>query len=107
MQAGRMDRRIIIQQNVPTKDDIGGVDESWTIFATVWANVKTLESGGQGESFGSEQVFSQDMKKFSIRYLSNITNKMRIVFDGGNFDIKFTKEIGRREGLLITAESTN
>jgi len=102
--AGRLDRRIIIEQNVPVTDAIGGETDNWSVFATVWANKKEIQSSQQGENFGADQIFSKVQTKFTIRYLIGVTNLMRIIFNSATFGIIFIKELGRSEGLEIIAQ---
>ena len=61
MQAGNLRHRVLLQSLTETRDPTtGAVAQSWVDFATVWGDV---------------------------RYLAGVTEKMRAVHDGKNFDI--------------------
>jgi SPP1 family predicted phage head-tail adaptor len=98
MRAGRLDRRIIIQQNTPTRSATGAEDWAWTELDTVWASAKP--AGGR-EFIGADQVIAEQRMIFRIRYRSDVTAKMRVSWDGKLFDIRATAEIGRQEGLEL------
>jgi len=40
MNAGSLDRKIVIQQQTTTRDDFGGQNITWGTYKTVWANVR-------------------------------------------------------------------
>jgi len=100
MRSGDLDRKIIIQKTVETRGSAGEEVILWIDFADVWASKKDV-SGLETFTQGKPQGFSNTV--FKIRYLKGLTNKMRIVFDGINYDIESIKELGRREGHEITS----
>ena len=104
MQAGRLDRRIIIQQKTVTFDSFGDETESWTELSTVWANV-IVKSGR--ESFNNDQEIAERTVIFRIRYLSTVTERMRISYNSVFYDIESIKELGRREGMEISTTVNN
>ena len=85
MQAGRLDRRITIQQNVPTFDTYGDEVEVWSDFSTCWANVKV---NSNKESFSSDQVIAITTTSFRIRYLSAVNERMRISYNSAFYNIR-------------------
>ena len=103
---GRLDRRITIQEDVGTQDAVGQPVEIWQDIATnptVWAEVVPV---GGTEQFQARQVNAEAVAKFRIRYRSDITRKMRVVYDGDDYDIFDAAEdrrFERRQYLLITA----
>jgi len=104
MQAGQMDRRVVIESAGSTLDTFGESIETWSTFATVWASVRV--NGGR-ESFDSDQVIAEGTTTFKIRYLSGMSERMRIVYNSANYDIQSIKELGRKEGLEILATVNN
>lgn len=102
MRAGRMDRRIAIQQPAVTQSDSGQEIVAWTTLRTVWA--EKIENRGQ-ERFAAQQLVGHAIKTFKIRWASAIasalTNEYRITFDGRIFDITDIRELGRHEGIEI------
>jgi len=104
MQAGRLDRSIVIQKNTPTRSGTGAEKQSWATFATVWAEVKEVSGG---ETFRGAQIVAEATKVFLIRHRTDLTTKMRISYDGDIYDIHKMPELGRREGLIIQASAVN
>ncbi len=83
--ASRLKHRIDIEQPVEVADGGGGFTTSWQNFTTIWAEVKPLRGR---EVFDDDQI--QDIKNFriTIRYMDNITTRMRIMFDERYFNIR-------------------
>ena len=89
MQAGKLNKRITIQQRTTTQDAIGQPVETWTTVATVWADVR----GTNGLSFIKEAIkadadVSIARVSFRVRYRTDITAGMRVVFNSENHDIE-------------------
>jgi len=103
MRAGRLDRRIIIQENTPTQNGVGSEVDSWSDLYVVWAEVIPVRGT---ERYAGSQDAAVIEEKFKIRYLKGITPKNRILYNGRIYDIKGAPlEIGRREGLEIQAKA--
>lgn len=101
MRAGRLDRRITIQEQSTSFDDTGGQVMTWTDVATVWA--EKVENNGQ-ERFLSEQFIGKTARSFRIRWSETVkvvTTKHRVMFDGVDHDIVAVAELGRREGIRL------
>lgn len=102
MNSEKMDRRITLQEVTETQSSTGFASESWADVVTVWAQV-TYKSGR--EYFQADKTNAQVVKLFRIRYRSDLTNKMRIVYEGRNYDI-LTIDSDYREGVsYITARA--
>ena len=57
---------------------------TWVDYRTVWAMIKTL----QGREFiQAMAVQGERTVRFVIRYTTGITNDMKILYDGREFDI--------------------
>lgn len=103
MQAGKLDRRIVIQRSTTSADAFNEPVETFATLATVWAEAKPISDG---ERMKAGQTLADKMIRFTIRYSSTVADvdpRDRIVFDGRTFDISGIKEVGRRVGLEITA----
>lgn len=98
MRAGDLDRKIVIQTVTESRSGSGAVTDSWSAFATVWAKVRPLSGR---EYLAAAQINAEVDTEFTIRWLSGVTPKMRISYDGNIYDIEHIAEIGRREGLKI------
>lgn len=103
MQAGRLDRRITIQRATTVANDFNELVQTWATHATVWAHaapVMDAEKIRAGEMLGLKSY------RFTIRYSSDVADvdpTYRLTFDGRTYDVSGIKELGRREGLEITA----
>ncbi len=100
MRAGKMDRFITIEEFTAVQDAFGQETETWTEFATVWAEKVDIKAR---ERFAAQQDLAEETTRFRMRYLQGITPKMRIVDDGKTYDIEGIAELGRRVGMEITA----
>jgi SPP1 family predicted phage head-tail adaptor len=101
--AGPMDRRITLQQATITYDALNTPTETWATLATVWASKEDLSDS---ERVAAAEVGAAMTTRFRIRYslkVSGINPKDRLTFDGNTYEVVNTKEIGRREGIEITA----
>jgi SPP1 family predicted phage head-tail adaptor len=103
MLAGRLDRRITILRATVAADEFNEQVETWGTLAVVWAQatpVMDAERQRAGETLASKAY------RFTIRYSSDVAAvdpRDRVTFDGRTYDVQGVKEIGRREGLEITA----
>jgi len=101
MMAGRLDRKVTLQKPSTSKDKYGEEQYTWSDYRTVWADIK--EQSGR-EMFEAGQLAEVEIL-FRIRYLSEITPKWRIQYDGKDFDISHIRELGRRDGLEIAGRA--
>lgn len=105
MRAGQLDRRITLERKTLTFDpDTNFPIETWQPLVTVSARVQEQP----GREFLSEgvQVASEAKAVFTTRYRAGIETTDRIQYAGRVFNIRSTREIGRRAGLEIMAVST-
>ena len=101
MRAGEMDRVIVIEQLLVVRGSQGGEDKKWIRFARVWASVRELAGS---DAFISEQTHAFIRTVFRIHFRPGIKSSMRINYEGDIYDMQGKpKELGRREGLEITA----
>jgi SPP1 family predicted phage head-tail adaptor len=101
--AGRMDRRITFQTFTEARDSFGEPIKTWANLAsvpTVWARVSPLSGR---EVFAGDQILGVADVEFEIRYRSDITVEMRVVYANENYDILSTQELGRLKGLRVMA----
>jgi SPP1 family predicted phage head-tail adaptor len=102
---GRMDRRITLQMDGvqigtdPFNDPILGEP----LNLTVWASKEDIKDG---ERYAAQEVGAEVTTRFRIRWSDAVKNfdpRGRVLFDGRTYSISAVKELGRREGLEITA----
>lgn len=102
MQAGKLDRTIVIERSTHTLDSYGAPQVTWATLVTLRAQLlegTTEESQEQDRGAATTQTVS-----FKTRYAAGITVADRLTYEGATFNIKQIKEIGRRRGLEFTAE---
>lgn len=98
---GLMDRRIEFQTYTPTTNSAGGDTPAWTKHLEVWAQAKPLKAA---ERFEANQFREVKAYTFITRYRASIVSSMRILYNGEYYKIIGLAELGRRDGLEITAE---
>lgn len=101
MRAGKLDRTIRIDKwSSDAVNDYGTPIEAFEPLATLRAQIiqssteEFIENGGATDD---------TIIIFRTRYLAGITNADRIHYDGDFYNVKETKEIGRRKGLELRA----
>lgn len=102
MEPGRLDRRITILQRTTAVDDWNQSTDTYQTLVEVWAEVR---DPGAREREESDQRVTVRAKTFTIRHRSDVTTLHRISYDGDTYMITGLAEIGRKEGLRITAEA--
>lgn len=101
MRAGSLDRLITIEQAAVFVSDAGTPSKSWTLFATMRAQVLQFSTDDRETSRGN--VTDQTVT-FRIRWLEGVTLEHRAVYEGQPFTINKVKPIGRRVGLDLICE---
>ena len=107
MQAGRLDRRISIERNTPTRNDLNEDIPSWSVLATVWASKEDVRDTERQRAAESGQVITT---RWQIRWSSDVASvdgRDRVVHGDRVYQIQGVKEIGRREGLELTTSARN
>lgn len=93
MQAGKINRRITIEQRVEVDDGGGGKKITWQPFATVWASI--TPSTGR-EVYQSDQVRAELWYDIKIRYRAGVKSSMRVNYNGRLFNIRNVRDIEER-----------
>jgi SPP1 family predicted phage head-tail adaptor len=103
MEAGKLDRRVQFRRFTLIDDGFAQV-ESWVDYGPpVWAQRRFVSDG---EQVAAAQVAARITARFLVRLTfatGEITPKDRLICEGREYDITGVKEIGRREGVEITA----
>lgn len=105
MLAGPLDRRITIRRATVETNDFGEEVPTWCDLATVWASTEAIRDS---ERFAASEVRAERTDRFQIRYSQKVADvgpKDRLVYGDRIFGIVAVKELGRREGLEITAST--
>lgn len=102
MQAGRLNRRCVLQAPGTTTDEIGQPIPGWTDVATVWGDIR-LKSGLESIKAGSP--VSTVQASIRIRYRAGINAGMRVVHNLVAYEIKAVMpDVGGREYVDLVAE---
>jgi SPP1 family predicted phage head-tail adaptor len=97
--AGRLDRRVTLQGKTVARGALGGHQEVWTAFATVWAEVRDLSGR---ETFNAKAVGSAATQIITLRYRSDVHNDQRVVLPGGRIvRIEWLRRTERHEYLEL------
>lgn len=98
MQAGRLDQRVTIERKSVARATNGEEVVVWSVLDTVSASVKQLRGK---EFFAAAQLQGSVDHQVQIRYRSDITRDMRLMWNTQPLDIVGIAELGRREALEI------
>jgi SPP1 family predicted phage head-tail adaptor len=108
MKAGSLDRRIDILRHTATgKDTMNAQVKTWAPI-TSEPIPAAKEDIRDGERFRASEQGATITTRFQVRWspaVADVDPTHRIQFDGREYDIAGVKEIGRREGLEITASA--
>jgi SPP1 family predicted phage head-tail adaptor len=98
LKAGKLDRRITIQRI----NDTGDSNDTWSDVAVLWATKRDVRAT---ERFAERQTIAEIDVVFTIRYPSFpiSPDKNRVAYGGRTYDITGVTEVGRREGLELSA----
>lgn len=105
MRAGSLDRRITLERFTSTRDDYNEEVRTWTTLASRAASYEPLSDG---ERFRAGETAATASARFVIRHstaVADLSPLDRLVFEGVTYEIVRVKEIGRREGIEITANA--
>jgi head-tail adaptor len=101
-ETGALDRRLTLTRLTETNTPLG-VTKAWLVIGEVWGSRRDVSDG---EKIAAGAVMAQVTARFVVRS-SAITRgllpKDRLAEGGLVFEIDGIKELGRRDGLEITA----
>lgn len=103
MRAGQLRHSVTIEQATESQNAIGEAIQTWTTFAKRRASVQPF----QGREFWSAKQFNAESNlRVRLRYLTGLTTKMRISWNGRLFDIRsiVNADERNRELILIVEE---
>jgi SPP1 family predicted phage head-tail adaptor len=101
MNPGKLDRLITIQALTESRDAGGGIVQTYTTEAQVWA-ARADAGGREFRSFG--QLSAEVNAVFTIRAYSGLTTKHRIVDSGYRYDIAYVQPIDRSGYQTVQAK---
>lgn len=106
MRAGKLRHRVTIQRLTETRDDAGGLVPTWTDYAQVFASVEPLRGR---EFFAGQEKQSRVDTRIRIRYLADVTPKMRVEYGAHVYEIVniIDPEMRHQEMQLMCYEVAN
>lgn len=102
MRSGKLDRLIRIERADFEDDGMGNQKPIWAKLADMRAEIVQASTQEYMRAYGASD---ENVIVFRTRFLDGVTNADRILYAGAPFDIKETKEIGRKQGLEIRCVS--
>ncbi|WP_024559464.1 phage head closure protein [Franconibacter pulveris 1160] len=86
MQAGKLNKRILLQKPVKTQNPTtGAVENGWADVVRVWANVTDLSARDfVAAKAGQNEVTT----RITIRWRDDVTDKHRVLYRGRVYDIQ-------------------
>lgn len=106
MRTGKLRHRLTIQEPTETKNAYGELITSWSTYETVWGSVEPLRGR---ELWAAREKEARIDVRIRIRYLADITAKMRIIFGSHIYQIEsiIDVELLHNEMQLMCYEVTN
>ena len=103
MDSGALDRSLILRKRTVANNTLGEEVETFIDLATVRASKTDISDA---EKVRAQQVGAEITTRFQIRWSvnwSDLNPKDRVACDLREYEVVGVKEIGRREGIEITA----
>jgi SPP1 family predicted phage head-tail adaptor len=100
---GKLRERVTVQQATETRNAIGETVLAWSTYDTVWASVEGVSSR---EALDAGKIDIQISHRVLMRYLSGITQNMRLSWRNRTLEIVSLLEYGNRsEHVVICQEA--
>lgn len=106
MDAGELNKRVILQVSTKARTTGGDVTETWTDYATVWAKIRPLRGR---EYYNAQQIQTENYVEITIRFRHNVTPEWRINYGRRYFNIETVinpDESNQYLELICTEETT-
>lgn len=102
MDASLLRDEITIQDFTETRDEIGGVSETWSTFATVYAYARSVRSQ---DRYTAARNIAVEAYEFVVRWIDGLDPKMRIVYRGKVFRITGLEPYDDRAWIKVISEA--
>lgn len=102
--AGNLRERVTVQQATESRNGIGETVLSWGTFATVWASVEGV-SAREALTAGQNEV--SITHKVQMRYLTGLTQRMRLQWRGRTLEIVSLLEHDSRSRHELICQETS
>jgi len=103
MDSGRLRERVTVQQATDRRTPLGEATQTWGTFAERWASVEGISAR---EFFLQGQQQTEASHRVRMRYLTGLTQQMRLQWRGRTLEIVSILEHGNRtEHELLCQEA--
>lgn len=100
MRSATLNRRITIQRAVISKGASGGKNKSWLDVVSLYASIRNL-SGNERRATSHGGEVAQARTEFMVRFVSGISESMRVLYGGKMFDITHVNNLKEQNRWLI------
>ena len=97
IKASDLDREITIEQEALVTDSVGGKTSTWSQYSTPWAKILPISGS---ERYWAMKLEANITHSILIRYDSGITPKMRIIYNGREFQIRAVINVEEKDVYL-------
>ena len=102
MRPGLLNSRVVVQQQSTTQDALGQPLNTWSTFATVWANVRHTSGV---ESIKADALTPVVRASIRVRYRGDLTAAMRVVHGSTTYNVvAVMPDIGGKEYVDLACE---
>lgn len=103
---GQMDQLISIRQFTRVADATGGwVDTASFLAEDIWAKVEYTAQSDEGMRGENQQIVAWRLVRFTFRdFWPTLDERMRIVYEGNEYDIHNIQKLGRNRFVIVEAE---
>lgn len=102
MRPGLLNSRVVVQQQSTTQDAVGQPLNTWSTFATLWADVRHTSGI---EAIKDSAIASVVRASIRVRYRGDLTAAMRVIHGGTTYNIvAVLPDIGGKEYVDLACE---
>ena len=94
----QLNRSIEIQKLVVVATDTGGFTNTWVKVYSTWAKIKNTSGT---ELIHADQLGSVSFSDFTIRYRAGLTESMRIVYRGTDYQVRHINNLEEADKWLV------
>ena len=101
LNAGDLDRRIVLQRATTAPNGLGEPVETWSDLATVWASKRDMTDV---ERLRASEIGEVLTTRFMIRYsrqVADVDGRDRVLFDGLTYNVTGVRRLGKEEGYRL------
>lgn len=102
MRPGLLNSRVVVQQQSTTQDALGQPLNTWSTFATVWADVRHTSGI---EAIKDSAIASVVRASIRMRYRGDLTAAMRVIHGSTTYNIvAVLPDVGGKEYVDLACE---